>query len=147
MNGIARVVLLSGLCLAGCRTLTSGEDDWLAYMRQVDGMNMAQLRAERETCAALYAEAPDDQLRMRLAYVLSHPIAPVLELERGRRVLQEIPGDSPWAGRRDLLSREITLMIELQTAQGQVLELQAQLEALKAIEKEMIDRRQDEVDR
>jgi hypothetical protein len=65
------------------------------------------------------------------------------QLTRGREVLAEIEVDSENAPLRDMLDRELALLMDLQSAQGRVLELQAQLEALKAIETEIAESQQE----
>jgi hypothetical protein len=126
-----------------CQTTPSGTADWVAYTHQIAGMDSAGVLAERESASRLYASQPDDEIRMRLAYVLSRPDASFQQLTRSREILAEISAASDMAPVRDLLDREISLLIKLQRAQGRTLELQAQLEALKAIEAEMLENRQD----
>lgn len=134
------------LCLSACRILGFGEsetDRWLDYAALVDGMDAAQVRDERDANARLYASQGGDEVRLRLAYTLSRPGASLQQLERGLEVLAEIPADSQWAAMRDWLHREISLALELGRAEGRILELKAHLDALKAIEAEMIESRQE----
>jgi hypothetical protein len=116
--------------------------DWVAYTHQIAGMDTAGVLAERESVSRRYASLPDDEIRMRLAYVLSRPDASMQLLTRSREILAEVSAASEMAPLRDLLDREISLLIELQRAQGRTLELQAQLEALKVIEAEMLESRE-----
>lgn len=138
----ASQLLLACLWLTGCQATPPEKTDWFAYTDRIDGMDPAAVRAQRESMMRQYEFEADDETRMRLGYVLSRPDPSLQQLAQGREILAEISDASDLAPLRDLLDREIALLIEIQQQRGQILELQAQLEALKAIEAEMIESRQ-----
>lgn len=119
------------------------QDIWRDYTQRVNGMSGSQARVERDLLAERFARAPDDETRMRLAYVLSRPYPSGEQLQRALALLAEIPAGSTWAPSRDALDVELALRLQLLQAEGRILELQAQLDALKAIETEMIEQHED----
>lgn len=140
---MARPLLLVCLCVAGCKTVPPPPTEGLVeFTHHYDSLKGADARAEREAESQRYVSDPDDATRWRLAYAMSHPEASLQQLARSRVILAEIPAQSDVAPLRDLLDREIQLLIELQESKAQALELQAQLDALKEIEAEMAERRQ-----
>ena len=116
---------------------------WHSYTQQINGMSESQARVERSQLAERLERTPDDETRMRLAYTLSRPNPSSGRLQRALALLAEIPPASTWAANRDALDVELALRLQLLEAEGRILELQAQLEALKAIETEMIEHRED----
>jgi hypothetical protein len=138
-----RLTLLLCALLAGCVGSSLRPAPWPDYAGQLDLANPAAVQAARESAQQQYAASPDDETRLRLAYLLSRPDPSMQQLLRGREVLAEIEADSDHAPLRDMLDRELALLMDLQRARGRVLELQAQLEALKAIETEITERQQD----
>ena len=119
------------------------QDIWRSYTQQVNGMSESQARVERSQLAERLERAPDDETRMRLAYTLSRPNPSSGQLQRALALLAEISPASDWAPSRDALDVELGLRLQLLQAEGRILELQAQLEALKAIETQMIENRED----
>lgn len=139
----ARRLLLVCLCVAGCKTVpTPPTQGLIEFTRHYDSLKDADARAERKAESQRYASNPDDETRWRLAYAMSRPEASLQQLAKSRVILAEIPAQSDVAPLRDLLDREIQLLIELQKSKAQALELQAQLDALKDIEAEMAEHRQ-----
>jgi hypothetical protein len=138
-----RLTLLMCLLLAGCLGSPSRTALWPDFAAQLDLDNPAGIQAARESAIQQYEDSPDDEARLRLAYLLSRPDTSMQQLTRGREVLAEIEVDSENAPLRDMLDRELALLMDLQSAQGRVLELQAQLEALKAIETEIAESQQE----
>lgn len=138
-----RPSLLICVLLAGCLGSPSRTALWPDFAGQLDPNDPAGIQAARESAIRQYEENPDDEARLRLAYLLSRPDPSMQQLAQGREVLAEIEADSENAPLRDMLDRELALLIDLQRAQGRVLELQAQLEALKAIETEIAESQQE----
>lgn len=138
-----RFTVLICVLLAGCVGSPSRTPLWQDIMGQLDPNNSAAFQAARESALQQYEESPDDKARLRLAYLLSRPNPSMQQLSRGREVLAEIEADSENAPLRGMLDRELALLMDLQRAQGRVLELQAQLEALKAIETEIAESQQE----
>jgi hypothetical protein len=139
----ASLTLLICVLLAGCLSSPSRTALRPDFAGQIDADDPAGFQAAREAAIQQYEESPDDEARLRLAYLLSRPDPSMQQLTRGREVLAEIEADSENAPLRDMLDRELALLMELQRAQGRVLELQAQLEALKAIETEITESQQE----
>lgn len=132
------LVLCLALCLSACQSILPRMNHWAAYTRAYDGLDSTQEReAAREQALNRYQSAPDDPARLRLAYVLSRPSAPLPQLERSRVILAEIPPASAYAPLRDLLDGELEALVELRRIQGHTDELEARLEALKEIETDL----------
>ena len=134
-------ILLGCLLLSGCQVLPTRTDDWAAEMKRIDSLSASQIGNERELAQSQYDRGPDDASRMRLAYALSRGDPSIQQLARSREVLSEISGASTNAAYRDLLDRELELMIQTKRQRGRILELEAQLEALKKVETEMLQNR------
>lgn len=135
-----RVRILVGLvlCMSSCQVLPPRTADWSEYTRAFDSLDSVRAMDEmRAQALETYEEQPDDPARLKLAYVLSRPNAPLPLLERSRGILAEIPPDSPYAAMRDLLDGELRALVELRRTQGYTMELEERLEALKAIEEDL----------
>jgi hypothetical protein len=155
-------MLIPCLWLAACQATPPAAPDWTGFLDQVDRMDAQQLQLARAAAMRQYLVQPTDANRLRAGYLLSRPEASQEQLAQSRELLAEIAADGELAPMRALLDAEIRRAMELQAAQGRVLELQAQLEdrqarlgelqaqldALKAIEEEMVESQQqaDEVD-
>jgi hypothetical protein len=155
-------MLIPCLWLAACQATPPAAPDWAGFLDQVDRMDAQQLQLARAAAMRQYLVQPTDANRLRAGYLLSRPEASQEQLAQSRELLAEIAADGELAPMRALLDAEIRRAMELQAAQGRVLELQAQLEdrqarlgelqaqldALKAIEEEMVESQQqaDEVD-
>jgi hypothetical protein len=119
-------------------------------------MDAQQLQLARAAAMRQYSVQPTEANRLRAGYLLSRPAASLEQLAQSREILAEISTDSELAPLCGLLDAEIRRAMELQEAQGRVLELRAQLEnlqarlgelqtqlnALKAIEEEMVESQQ-----
>jgi hypothetical protein len=119
-------------------------------------MDAQQLQLARDALMSQYEVHPTDSNRLRAGYALSRQGASPEQLTQSREILAEIPPGGDLAPMRDLLDREIEKSIEVQGAESRVLELQAQLnelkvklgelhsqlDALKSIEEEMVESRQ-----
>lgn len=125
------------LLLPGCNTLPFRQDGWGQYMARVDRMNPDQLQMERAALLHKYQSRPDDQVRLRLSYVLSRDEPSLPRLKRARRILAEVDTHGDSATIRNLLDRQLALSMSLQKAQGQILQLKTQLEKLKKIETDL----------
>ncbi|MCU0988123.1 MAG: hypothetical protein MUE63_00655 [Xanthomonadales bacterium] len=149
-------LLIPCLWLAACQTAPPETPDWAGFLGQVDRMDAQQLQMARETAMRQYVVQPTDVNRLRAAYAVSRPGASLEQLAQSRDLLAEIAAASDLAPMRDLLDAEIRQSMAVQEAQGRVLELQAQrddlqarlgelqtqLDALKSIEKEMVESQQ-----
>ena len=165
-------MLAAVLCLAGCQTMptTSDNADWAAWIAEVDAMDAASLGAAQAEALRRYTIDPADGNRLRAGYVLSRPGASLAQLEQARDVIAQIPADSELAAYRALLDEEVLLRMELRRTQlrltgqqleverltsktselqrrmegllNQVRDLQKQLDALKAIEENMVQSQQ-----
>lgn len=149
-------LLVPCLWLAACQSTPPETPDWAVFLDQVERMDETQLQFARESAMRQYSAQATDANRLRAGYVLSRREASLEQLAQGRKILAEISAGSDLAAMRDLLDAEIRQSMALQEAQLRALELQAQLEklqarlaelqtqlnALKAIEKAMIESQQ-----
>ena len=165
-------MLAAVLWLVGCQTMptTSDNGDWAAWIAEVDAMDAASLGAAQTEALRQYTIDPSDGNRLRAGYALSRPGASLAQLEQARGVIEQIPADSELGAYRELLDREIRLRMELRRTQlrlteqqleaeqltsktselqrrvegllSQVRDLQTQLDALKAIEENMVQSQQ-----
>jgi hypothetical protein len=155
MMRLARL-LIPCLWLAACQATPPEAPDWAGFLDQVDRMDAQQLQLERAAAMRQYLLQPTDANRLRAGYLLSRPEASLEQLAQSREILAEISADSQLAPMCGLLDAEIRRAMELQEAQGRVLklrakledlqarfgELQTQLDALKAIEEDMVESQQ-----
>lgn len=120
----------------------SETEEWVAYTRRVENWDPARIPDHRDEALRAYNRRPDDFNRMRLGYLLSRPAPSMQQLAQSREILAEISNTSELAPLRDLLDREIALLMQIKRDRGRILELEAHLEALKAIEEEMVESRE-----
>ena len=150
------LLLICCLWLAACQSTPPPTQDWADFLGRIDRMDAQQLQLARDALTHQYEIQPTDSNCLRAGYALSRPGASLEQLARGREILAEIPPGSDLAPMRELLDREIERSIEVQGAESQVLELQAQLsglrtqlgelqaqlDALKSIEEDMVESQQ-----
>jgi hypothetical protein len=162
MKRLARQ-LIPCLWLAACQSTPPESQNWTEFLGQVGQMDAQQLQLAREAALRQYSIEATDANRLRAGYVLSRPDASLEQLAQSREILAGISAGSDLAAMRDLLDAEIRQSIHLREAELRALELQAQLEAvqarlealqarfgelqkqlnaLKSIEKEMIESQQ-----
>jgi len=152
--------LIPCLMLAGCQALPSRAPgamaDWAKYARELDGMDSTALASASAAALEEYESRPNDRNRMRAAYALSREGAGAGQLARSREILAEIPSGSELYPLRDLLDKEIgyaqaaaaaksrerKLSAERDRLQAELAEVHEQLEALKAIEQEIVKSQQ-----
>ncbi|MGH8222985.1 MAG: hypothetical protein ACREQZ_08425 [Woeseiaceae bacterium] len=155
---IAAGLLLLGACVSAPGNIA----DWNPYVGGIDALSDREFAAVLDEAKEKYLAGPNDEIRVRLGYLLSRPDRPAQDIGESRRVLAEIDPDSAYAPLRDLLQREVELLSELGSAgretsnlsaqvamleadiaeqhtrlvalQSRIAELQTQLEALKSIE-------------
>jgi len=118
------------LIIAGCAHWPPGNQHAIA-LTEIDNLGPDGLQREREVALSEYEQRPDDETRLRLAYVLSRPNPSTQDLEASRRLLDGIGSDSEYAALRDGLRREIALLSELEIARRRADEQQARLEAIE----------------
>lgn len=165
-------MLAAVICLAGCQVtpVPSGHDDWAAWFARVDAMDAAHLETAQAEAQRQNTIDPTDRNRLRAGYALSRPGASLAQLEQAREVIAQIPAESELAAYRELLDEEVRLRMELRRTQlrltgqqleaeqlksrtselqrriegllSQVRDLQTQLDALKAIEENMVESQQ-----
>jgi hypothetical protein len=141
------LVLLASWVLVACvspqaqpaRDAIVGFNDWLAFVASANDLTPDELDVERADASSQYRHQPSDDIRLRLAYLVSRPPSAEQDLEQGRAILAEIDPGSPNAPLRDLVAHELALLAELNAARQRVNELQAQLDALKAIETDLTE--------
>jgi len=124
---IAAVLLL----VAGCVQWPPSSHQSTMVLTEIDDLGPDGLMQERDAALALYQQHPDDETRLRLAYVLSRPNPSTQDLEASRRLLDEIGPDSDYVALRDALRREIALLNELEVARQRADAQQAQLDAIE----------------
>ena len=131
-------MLIPCVWLAACQATPPEAPDWAGFLDQVDRMDAQQLQLARAAAMRQYSAQPTDANRLRAGYLLSRPEASQEQLAQSRELLAEIAADGELAPMRGLLDAEIR----------RAMELQAQLNALKAIEEEMVESQQqaDEMD-
>ena len=165
-------MLAAVLCLVGCQTTPgpSAHSDWPAWFARVDALDSANLEIAQTEALRQYTIDPTAGNRLRAGYALSRAGASLAQLEQARGILTQIPADSELAAYRVLLDNEVQLRMELRRAQlrlteqqleverltaksselqrrtegllSQVRDLQTQIEALKAIEENMVESQQ-----
>lgn len=137
MKKFVMTLLFAALFLSACSALPPARDDWADYMARIDRMDPAQLQATHSSLQQEYQGQPGDEVRLKLSYVMSRADPSLAELKRARQILAEVDASGRFATLRDMLDRQLLLSIRLQRAQGEILELKAQLEDLKKIETDL----------
>jgi len=128
-------LLLALILLAGCAHWQSRSEQPTVVLMEIDDLGPEGLVQERDAAVALYQQAPSDETRLRLAYVLSRPNPSTQDLETSRKLLDEIGPDSDNVALRDALRREIALLNELELARRRA---DAQQDRLDAIEADLV---------
>lgn len=119
------------LVVAGCAHWPPSNQPAIV-LTEIDDLGPDGLVQERDAALVRYRQQPDDETRLRLAYVLSRPNPSTQDLEASRRLLDEIGPDSDYVALRDALRREIALLNELETARRRADMQQARLDAIEA---------------
>lgn len=130
------------LTLTGCAVMEPWRanprlEDWVAFADRVNGLDAAELVNEYEIFNQRLQEQPGDADRLHLSYLLSRPGLPMQDIGKSQALLAEIGPDSVYAPYRNMLARELVLLLDLQAEQKRVRELHAQLEALKGIDADL----------
>jgi uncharacterized coiled-coil protein SlyX len=119
------------LLVAGCAHWPPSNQPAVG-LTEIDDLDSNGLIQERDAALTRYRQQPDDETRLRLAYVLSRPDPSTQDLEASRRLLDEIGSDSDYAALRDALRREIALLNELENARRRADVQQARLDAIES---------------
>jgi hypothetical protein len=141
MTKLSAIALLmftfTGCAAIASWTATPRLDDWLTFVNHVNGLDTAELIDEYSVARNRLRGQRRDVDRLRLSYLLSRPNLPMQDISKSQILLAEIGSDSSYAPYRDLVARELVLLIDLQAAQRSAQELQTQLETLKGIDTDL----------
>jgi hypothetical protein len=118
----------------------SDVESLLAYYQQIKAMSGADLGREHEAARQAYARSRTDFNRVRLAMILSLPNAAFSDHGRALDLLEPVSRNfnSPFHGLASLL---VTHLQERKRLDASVQGLQQKLDALKSLERSMIERK------
>lgn len=113
----------------------------VSYVHGVSRLPAAQQREEVLAAQVAYAERPGDYARIRLALLLSLPGTPLHDEQRAVALLEPFKAgeEGPLQQFGALLHRQL---VERMRDRRQALQLKEQLEALRAIERSLIERKE-----
>ena len=112
---------------------------WVEFASELEPLNSSELLAKRNNLRASYAQAPNNEQRMRLAYLLSRPNPATQNFAKSLALLAELEPNSHFAPLRNMIQREITLSKQLNATRQKLQELQNQLNTLKAIDGDLTE--------
>lgn len=151
------MLLLCGLLVSGCTFIkqvthpTGDVESYLAYFRYASNLSNDDLKKEYNAVSQVYGKSRSDDSRMQLALLLSLPGASFRDDARAQSLLKEVIAnkandDSPLKDFALLLSTQIVehrkQEEKTKTEQARAEELEQKLEALKSIERSIIERQQ-----
>jgi len=122
------IVLAGVMALSACCNTPEHTPDWSEYANAALRYPEDQLQVVQKAALLRYQGQPDDENRMKLAWLLSRGDPPLQQLQQALELARQISPEGPWAARSKLLQVDLQNMIELQTTRGRVLELEAQVE-------------------
>jgi len=117
-------------------------DEALRYHQQVRKLPAAELTREYEQAGQAFAQSKDELARIRLALLLSAPNAPFRDDGAALNLLREWLKDAkpPHTGLRALGMMLATTIEEMRDRDKRAEALQKKLDALKTMEKNLLDR-------
>ena len=138
-----RSIIVAGiLLLCACASPpVSPVVEWVSFAAEIDRLAPPGLAIRHKSLQDIHSAQPDDDNRMRLAYVLSRPNAATQDLTKSSALLADIDAGSAYAPLRDMLKREIALTTELRLVRRKLDELKSQLEMLKTIDGDLTESR------
>lgn len=136
---LAAIIIL----MLGCASSPYHLMEWMHYVENINTINPTQLTTVRDIALEDHHRQPNDESRLRLAYVVSRANVATQDLTKSRLLLAQIAPDSAYVPLRDMVLREIQLTAKLEETRQTISALQTQLESLKAIETELKENQHD----
>lgn len=120
--------------------------DWGQFVEEIARLEPPSYVSFRDQLLLSYKNSPDDEIRLRLGYLLSRPNTDIQNLPKSVELLAEIERNSSYLWLRTSLLNEINLMRELRAANAElnsadesIDELQTQLKMLKTIDGDLTE--------